>query len=164
MARSAGQARLIVRFTNLYLAMAPSCDVRTEARWYFRPMKTAAQPEFREARYWVVNMHTLRVVDCSESAAALWGYRPLEIIGVHAESLIHPDELPRAREVRSEHVSGDGGIWKCVRKDGTVFFAHLVSRKGVRQGRVCTWGRIGSGGVGASLAEVQWSCRRARAS
>lgn len=90
---------------------------------------------------WTVDLRTRTILDCSAEAAALWGYSPAEMVGLNADSLIHPDELARARAVRAEHISGDAGVWKCVRKNGAVFHLHIGVRKGVRDDRLCTFAR-----------------------
>jgi len=114
--------------------MAPSCDVRGDGLWYLRDMiADNVKPN------WVVDLKTREVLECNESAASMWGYSPEEMVGMRAERLIHADESERAQEVRNEHVSGDMGTWKCIRKDGTVFFAHVVVRRGVRGGKLCAF-------------------------
>lgn len=90
---------------------------------------------------WTVDLRTRTILDCSAEAAALWGYSPAEMVGLNAESLIHPDELARARSVRAEHTSGDTGVWKCVRKDGSVFHLHIGVRKGVHDDRLCSFAK-----------------------
>ena len=89
---------------------------------------------------WVVDLKTLTIVDCNESAAALWGYTQLEMVGMQSQRLIHPDELERARLARENHESGDAGVWRCVRKDGSTFELHIVVRRGVLRGKLCAWG------------------------
>lgn len=88
---------------------------------------------------WVVDLQTLRVLECNESAAALWGYTQNEMLGLAVARLIHPDEQERARAVRENHESGDTGKWRCVRKDGSTFELHIVVRRGVYEGRLCAW-------------------------
>lgn len=85
-------------------------------------------------------MKSLTVLDCNESAAELWGYRQMEMIGMPALRLIHPDELERAALARNNHESGDAGVWRCVRKDGSVFELHIMVRRGVLRGKLCAWG------------------------
>jgi PAS domain S-box-containing protein len=86
---------------------------------------------------WVVDLKTRVVLECNAAAAEMWGYTPEEMIGMPAERLVHPDELERARAVRNEHISGDAGTWKCVRKDGSIFFLHSAVRRGVHEGKLC---------------------------
>ena len=86
---------------------------------------------------WVVDLRTRVVLECNIAAAKTWGYQAEEMIGLPAERLVHPDEMERARTVRNEHVSGDMGTWKCVRKDGTVFYLHIAVRRGVHEGKLC---------------------------
>src|SRR5690348_9288973 len=89
---------------------------------------------------WVVDLKDLTIVECNESAAAMWGYTQSEMLGLAAARLIHPDEAERARYTRENHESGDAGSWKCVRKDGSTFELHIVVRRGVYEGRLCAWG------------------------
>src|SRR3954471_24095272 len=118
--------------------MALTCDVRRRGLWYFKRMSGNNTPN------WVVDMKTREILECNESAAAMWGYEPEEMVGMRADKLIHADEAARAHEVRNEHVSGDMGTWKCIRKDGSVFFAHLLVRRGVRDGRLCAFAEAAS--------------------
>ena len=86
---------------------------------------------------WVVDLQRRIVLECNAAAAELWGYSPAEMIGMRGERLVHPDELERAREVRNEHLSGDAGTWKCVRKDGSVFYLHITVQRGIHEGKLC---------------------------
>ena len=90
---------------------------------------------------WTVDLRTRTILECSPEAAALWGYSPAEMVGLNAESLVHPSELARARAVRAEHTSGDTGVWKCVKKDGTVFHLHIGVTKGVLDERLCSFAK-----------------------
>jgi PAS domain S-box-containing protein len=90
-----------------------------------------------ETPRWVVDLENRVILECNEAAANLWGYPPEQMIGMKAERLVHVDELARARAVREEHVSGDAGLWKCVRRDCTVFYVHITVRRGVHEGRLC---------------------------
>jgi PAS domain S-box-containing protein len=107
--------------------------------WYLRIMSGN-----NNKPYWVIDLKTREVLEYNESAASMWGYAPGEMVGMRADRLIHADEAERAQEVRNEHVSGDIGTWKCIRKDGSVFFAHLVVRRGVRDGRLCAFAEAAS--------------------
>jgi PAS domain S-box-containing protein len=92
----------------------------------------------------MVDLKTREVLECNDSAAALWGYTPPEMVGMSSERLIHPDERERALAVREEHVSGDAGTWKCMRKDGTMFFLHITVRRGMHEGRLCGFAEAAS--------------------
>jgi PAS domain S-box-containing protein len=89
--------------------------------------------------HWVVDLKHRVVLECNADAASLWGYAPEEMVGMAAERLIHADEIERARQVREEHLSGDAGTWKCIRKDGSAFYLHVVVSKGVHEGKLCAF-------------------------
>lgn len=114
----------------------------TAAMWYSEQMqagdRTAGEnvQDSNRAR-WVVDLKTRVILECNSAAAAMWGYTVEEMTGMPAERLVHPDELERARTVRNEHISGDMGEWKCVRKDGSTFYMHSTVRRGVHEGRLC---------------------------
>lgn len=88
---------------------------------------------------WIVDVRTRIVRQCSAMAASLWGYAPEEMVGLNADTLIEPDERERARQVREDYVTGDIGVWNCVRKDGSSFRLRMVVRKGVHNGRLCSF-------------------------
>jgi PAS domain S-box-containing protein len=88
---------------------------------------------------WVVDLKSRIVLQANEEAAELWGYSIGEMIGMSAERLIHSDELERARTVRDEHVSGNMGTWKCVRRDGAVFYLNIDVQRGVRDNKLCAF-------------------------
>ncbi len=92
----------------------------------------------RTAR-WVVDLQRRVILECNAAAPELWGYTAAEMIGMGADRLFHPDELGRLSTVRNEHVSGDAGSWRCVRKDGTVFYLRITVQRGVHEGKLCAW-------------------------
>ncbi len=114
--------------------MALPCDVRRRGLWYSEDVIS----DDIKAR-WVVDIKSNTVLECSESAAKLWGYLPREMMGMPVERLIAAEERERAREMRQEHLSGDAGTWKCVRKDGSIFYLHVTMRQGVWEGRLCSF-------------------------
>lgn len=118
------------------MRMSRKCDARGKSVCY--PVSMHASDS---APRWVVDLKTQVILECNTAAAALWAYTPEEMIGMAAERLVHGDELERARAVRSEHVTGDAGTWKCVRKDGSVFYLHIQVRRGVYEGRLCALGQ-----------------------
>ena len=65
----------------------------------------------------------------NRAAAIMFGYQPDEMLGLKLDSLVHPDDLPRALRLHHELVDGNtsGGSvgLRYVSKDGTLFWGSV---------------------------------------
>lgn len=100
-------------------------------------------------------MRTLTVVAANDAACQMFGYAPGEMVGLSSRNLVSADEHPRMEEIVQQNLSGDGGIWKLRRKDGSVFWANTTRTKIVENDSLLAISTIGDGGFSDSEETVR---------
>ena len=88
---------------------------------------------------WVVDAHAMRVIDANEAAAEMWGYPLDELIGLDAYKFVPLEDKTLIVDAAVENKWGDAGIWRCQKKDGTIFNARIRWHQFVHEGRLCNF-------------------------
>ncbi len=86
---------------------------------------------------WMIAKDDLSIIAVNETAVNLYGYTKDELLHMSVKELRPPDELDEQLQIfRREMVdSTDIGIIRQIKKDGTIFFVHLISHDIVFEGR-----------------------------
>jgi PAS domain S-box-containing protein len=88
---------------------------------------------------WVVDATTYRVIEANSAAAELWGY-PLEgLIGLDAYKFVPVEDKPLIEAAKAANQWGDSGVWRCRKKDGSIFQARIFWHQFEYQGRLCNF-------------------------
>lgn len=95
--------------------------------------------ESKSVPLWIVDAETMRVVDANPEAVELWGYPKQELIGLDALHFVPPEDAKFIHEAMAQNRWGDSGVWRCQRKDGSLFYAKLFWHQAKREGRVCNF-------------------------
>jgi len=113
--------------------------------------------------HWRVDMRTLLIVEANDAAAAMFGYRPDELVGRSIRELVAPEEIARMEQIVQENLRGDGGVWKLRRKDGSFFWANTTRIKVVQDGSLFAVSTIGEAGFSDSEQTVREAYAQAQA-
>ena len=90
---------------------------------------------------WVFDSETLRFLAVNEAAVRTYGYSREEFLAMTIEDIRPPEDVPqlhaivRGDELDEERGLSTAGIWRHLRKDGTVFEADITSHDHVFEGR-----------------------------
>jgi PAS domain-containing protein len=88
---------------------------------------------------WVVDAATYRVIDANQAAAELWGYPLNELIGLDAYRFVPAEDKPLIVAAADKNQWGDSGVWRCQKKDGSIFKARIFWHQFIYEGRLCNF-------------------------
>jgi PAS domain S-box-containing protein len=92
-----------------------------------------------EVPQWVVDATTYRVVEANSAASELWGYPLDELIGLDAYRFVPADDKSLIEAAKEANQWGDSGVWRCQKKDGSIFHARIFWHQFSHQGRICNY-------------------------
>jgi PAS domain S-box-containing protein len=79
---------------------------------------------------WVFDLETLRFLDVNDAAVANYGYSREEFLAMTLVDIRPASDIPRLMaSIRIEFRSGEGGVWRHRRKDGSVLEVEISSHQ-----------------------------------
>jgi PAS domain S-box-containing protein len=90
-----------------------------------------------ETPQWIVDAATLTVIDANEAAAEMWGYPMDELIGLDVLKFVPVEDQFLVHKAARENQWGDAGIWRCQKKDGTIFHIRIRWHQFMYNDRLC---------------------------
>jgi len=83
----------------------------------------------------IVDMQTLSIAVVNEATLRLLGYAEEELAGRSILELVPPEDIAAVERAADEPPPEGETFWRCLKKDGTVFYLKLRYRETIYQGK-----------------------------